>query len=305
MDKITKQLLEVVADLKDTPQGAYNIRVDGECAGRISTDSIQITSKENGRGIDIRIKAGTKGETCHIPVVVKNSGFHDRVLNDFFIGADSEVTIVAGCGIHNDGKNTAQHDGLHAFYIGKNAKVKYVEKHYGTGAGGGARILNPETVVELSEGSILEMETVQIEGVDSTVRITKAVLKDNAKLIIKEKLMTSGAQTVRTEFTVDLNGAGSAADVVSRSVAKGSSDQTFIAALHGNARCMGHIACDAIIMDSARVSAVPEILANSVDAQLVHEAAIGKIAGEQLIKLMSLGLTEKQAEKEIIQGFLK
>jgi Fe-S cluster assembly scaffold protein SufB len=273
--------------------------------GRQSTANIEIIPKAKGAGIEIKVKPNTKGEVCHIPVVVKNSGFADKVYNEFYIGEGADITIIAGCGIHNDGSHLTRHDGIHMLYLAKNSKVKYIEKHYGEGNGTGARVLNPETVLELSEGASLETETVQIEGVDSTNRITKAKLADGATLRVKEKLMTSGSQFARTEFTVDLNGAGSGADIVSRSVAKGKSVQEFFAASNGNNVCMGHCECDAIIMDGARVVAVPEIRANHVEAALVHEAAIGKIAGEQIIKLMSLGLTEQEAEQEIINGFLK
>lgn len=305
MDNITKKILKTVAGIKDTPEGAYNIRVDGQSAARASSANIEIRPRGNGTGIEIHVKPFTKNEMCHIPVVVKNSGLQDKVYNDFFIGEGADISIIAGCGIHNDGVHLTQHDGVHTFYLAKNSKVKYVEKHYGEGGGKGSRVLNPVTVLKLEEGSSLEMETVQIEGVDSTVRVTNAELSAGAKLIVKEKLMTSGTQVARTEFTVDLNGAGAGADVVSRAVAKGESKQEFISSIRGNARSSGHTECDAIIMDNARVTAVPQILANHVDAQLIHEAAIGKIAGEQIIKLMSLGLTEQEAEQEIINGFLK
>jgi len=304
LDAVTKKLLKTVAELDGTPEGAFNVRVDGQCAGRRSSPNISITPKTEGSGIDVRISDGTKGETCHIPVVVKNALF-DRVLNDFFVGEGCSVTIVAGCGIHNDGAEPAGHDGAHRFFIGKNSSVKYIEKHYGAGEGAGVKIFNPETRIELADGAVLEVETLQIGGVDSTRRVTYAQVGASAKLFVREKLMTGGAEYARTEFTVDLDGAGAAADVVSRSVAKGESSQEFFASLRGNNACAGHSECDAIIMDSARVSAVPEILANHADARLVHEAAIGKIAGEQLVKLMSLGLTEKEAEQEIINGFLK
>ncbi len=305
MDKITKDMLKTVADMDGTPEGAYNIRVDGKSVGRASSDRIGIRSKDDGTGIEIHIKPHTKGEACHIPVVVKDSGLSDKVYNEFYIGEGADVTIVAGCGIHNAGGHTSRHDGVHSFFVGRGARVKYVEKHYGTGGGNGSRVLNPETVVRMEEDSYMEMETVQIGGVDSTNRVTAAHLAAGAKLYVKEKLMTDGTQIARTAFSVDLDGAGSAADIVSRAVAKGGSRQEFISKMCGNAACAGHTECDAIIMDSARVTAVPEIFANHVDAALIHEAAIGKIAGEQIIKLMSLGLTEKEAEQEIIAGFLK
>lgn len=302
---VVQKILKTVADLSDTPQGAYNIRVDGKSIGRQSTQRIEIRPKENGQGIEIYVQPGTKGEFVHIPVVVDESGLSDVVTNDFFIGDGADVDIVAGCGIHNDGGHLSQHDGIHTFYVGKNAKVRYVEKHYGEGNGSGKRVLNPVTVVHLEEDGYLEMETVQIEGVDSTKRVTKADLKDRAQLVIREKLMTSGNQSATTEFEVDLNGIDSSANVISRSVAKDTSYQAFFSRIDGNNVCAGHSECDAIIMDHACVKALPEITANHVDASLIHEAAIGKIAGEQITKLMTLGLSREKAEAEIVRGFLK
>ena len=300
-----KSILKTVADIEGTPKGAYNIRVNGKSEGRASTENIRICSKENGQGIEIYVKPGTKGEFVHIPVVVEGSGFADMVYNDFYIGEGADVQIIAGCGIHNDGIHLSQHDGVHSFYLGKGSRVKYVERHYGEGNGAGERVLNPVTVLHLEEDSCLEMETVQIEGVDSTRRVTKGDLKDNAQLIIKEKLMTSGKQRATTKFEVSLDGEGSSVNLISRSVAKGHSYQEFLSKIDGNNDCAGHSECDAIIMDSGCVKAVPEITANHVDASLIHEAAIGKIAGEQLTKLMTLGLTREDAEREIINGFLK
>ena len=305
MNPVVKDILFKVADLTDIPAGAYNIRVDGQSIGRQSSENIEITSKEDVSGIDIRIRPGTKKETVYIPVVVKSSGLSDLVYNDFYIGEDCDVEIIAGCGIHNDGCNEARHDGIHTFYVGKNARVSYVEKHYGDGDGGGSRILNPVTQVFLDEGGYLEMETVQIEGVDSTVRVTRGKLRDNSTLIVRERLLTSGSQTARTEFEVELDGEGSKTNVISRSVAKGSSSQEFLSKINGNNACYGHSECDAIIMDNASVKAIPEISANHVEASLIHEAAIGKIAGEQLTKLMTLGLTRAEAETQIVNGFLK
>lgn len=298
-------ILKTIAGIADTPKGAYNIRVDGQGIGRQSTQNIEIVPKPEGKGIEIYVKPGTKGEFVHIPVVVDKSGFQDLVYNDFYIGDHSDVDIIAGCGIHNDGEHLSRHDGIHTFHVGKNAKVRYVEKHYGEGNGSGERVLNPITVVHMEKGSYLEMETVQIEGVDSTKRVTKADLKDDARLVIKEKIMTSGEQFAVTEFAVDLNGENSSAEVSSRSVAKGNSKQEFYSALNGNAECAGHSECDAIIMENGFVKSVPEITANDVNASLIHEAAIGKIAGEQITKLMTLGLSREEAESEIIKGFLK
>lgn len=305
MDQIQKELLAQVADLHEVPAGAYNIRANGVSAGRSTTANIDIVTKTDRDGIDIRIKPGTKKESVHIPVVLSQSGMTEMVYNDFYIGDDCDVTIIAGCGIHNSGEDMSKHDGLHQFFIGKNAKVRYVEKHYGSGDGKGERIMNPETAIHMDENSYFYMETVQIKGIDSTNRKTTADLAAGAKLEISEKLMTHGTQVAKTAFQVDLNGEGSSANVVSRSVARENSYQDFQAKICGNTACAGHSECDAIIMDNARVSATPELEANCIDAELIHEAAIGKIAGEQLIKLMTLGLTEAEAEEMIISGFLK
>ena len=305
MDEIQKSLLEEIAGLHEVPAGAYNIRANGSMAGRNTTANIDIVTKEDKKGIDIIIKPGTKNESIHIPVIISQSGLTEMVYNDFYIGEDSDVVIVAGCGIHNGGDKKSQHDGIHSFFVGKNAKVKYVEKHYGKGEGTGEKIMNPTTIIEIDEGGFMELETVQIKGVDSTDRVTKATLKDGAKLVVGEKLMTHGSQYARTAFEVDLNGEGSSAKVVSRSVAKDDSSQIFLAKINGNNKCAGHSECDAIIMDNAKISAVPEINANDLNAELIHEAAIGKIAGEQLIKLMTLGLTEEEAEAHIVNGFLR
>ncbi|MBR3824299.1 MAG: SufD family Fe-S cluster assembly protein [Lachnospiraceae bacterium] len=305
MDAIQKNLLEQIAGLHEVPAGAYNIRANGASVGRNTTAHIDIVTKEDKQGIDIIIKPGTKRESVHIPVVLSQSGLTEMVYNDFHIGDDCDVTIVAGCGIHNGGDQASKHDGIHSFFIGKNSHVKYVEKHYGSGDGKGERIMNPETIIHLAENSFMEMETVQIKGVDSTKRITTADLADGAKLIVTEKLMTHGSQYAETDFTVDLNGAGSSANIISRAVAKDDSKQLFLAKINGNNKCAGHSECDAIIMDNAKISAIPEITANHLDAELIHEAAIGKIAGEQIIKLMTLGLTEAEAEAQIINGFLK
>lgn len=305
MDSIEKNLLEQVADIHEVPEGAYNIRANGKLAGRNTTANIDIVTKDDKSGIDIIIKPGTKNESVHIPVVLSESGLKDMVYNDFHIGEDSDVTIVAGCGIHNCGVDTSQHDGIHTFYIGKNARLKYIEKHYGEGDGSGERILNPTTVIHVEEGGYFEMDSVQIKGVDSTKRVTEATLADKATLIVSEKIMTHNKQTAETYFTIDMDGEDSSANVMSRSVAKGESVQNFVSAINGNNRCMGHTECDAIIMDKSHVTAEPRLTANHIDASLIHEAAIGKIAGEQIIKLMTLGLTEQEAEEQIVNGFLK
>ena len=305
LDEIQKRLLAEVADLHAVPEGAYNIRSNSHAAGRQSTANIEITPKSDVPGIDIRIKPGTKNESVHIPVVLTESGLKEVVYNDFYIGEGADVVIVAGCGIDNCGNQDSQHDGVHRFFVGKNARIRYVEKHYGSGSGSGKRILNPGTEVYQDEGSIVEMEMVQIKGVDDTERTTSAELAAGAKLIVRERLMTHGDQRAISTYVVSLNGEGSSADVVSRSVAKDKSFQKFDAKIVGNAPCHGHTECDSIIMDGGRILAVPGLEANDLDAELVHEAAIGKIAGEQLVKLMTLGLTEQQAEEQIINGFLK
>ncbi len=305
LDEIQLRLLQEVADLHQVPEGAYNIRANGQSAGRQSTANIEITPKTEVSGLEIRIRPGTKNESVHIPVVMTQSGLTEVVYNDFFIGEGADVTIVAGCGIDNCGNQDAQHDGIHRFYVGRGARIRYVEKHYGSGDGAGKRILNPVTEVYQEEESTVEMEMVQIKGVDDTLRTTRAELAAGAKLVVRERLMTHGEQQAISVYEVKLNGEAASADVVSRSVARDDSFQKFDAKLVGNAACTGHTECDSIIMDRGRILAVPGLEANNVDAALVHEAAIGKIAGEQIIKLMTLGLTEQEAEEQIVNGFLK
>ena len=305
MDQIQKRLLEEVAGIHEIPEGAYSLRINGQLHGKNSSENIEIVRKEDKPGIDIYIKPGTKKESVHIPVILSQTGLKELVYNDFHVGEDCDVTIVAGCGIHNGGSETSEHSGVHSFYLAKNAKLKYIEKHYGEGDGNGKNVMNPHTHVELDEGAYMEMETAQIKGVDSTKRITTAKVSKNATLIVREKVMTHGVQFAETEFDVELNGENAGTHVVSRSVARDSSSQKFISRVKGNAKCSGHTECDAIIMDGATVIAIPEIMAVNPDASLIHEAAIGKIAGEQLIKLMTLGLTEKEAEEEIVNGFLR
>ena len=305
MDLIQKHLLEQVAGLHEVPEGAYNIRADGEKLGRNTTAGIDIISRTDRDGIDIIVKPGTVNESVHIPVLLSKSGLQESVYNDFHIGEGADVTIVAGCGIHNCGVDTSKHEGIHTFYLEKNARVRYVERHYGEGDGNGKNIMNPQTVVHLKEGAHMEMETTQIKGIDSTVRVTRGTVAAGASLEIYEKIMTHGEQYARTDFSVDMNGADSRVNLVSRSVAREKSRQEFFSVINGNAACPGHSECDAIIMDAACVTASPQLTANDIDANLIHEAAIGKIAGEQLIKLMTLGLDEKEAEEQIIGGFLK
>lgn len=305
IDAIQRRLLEEVAGLHEVPEGAYNIRANGQMEARNTTANIDIVSKTDVSGMDIRVKPGTKNESIHIPVVLSQSGMKETVYNDFFIGDDCDLIIVAGCGIDNCGGQDSEHDGIHRFYIGKNSKVKYVEKHYGSGDGKGKRILNPGTEVYMEEGSSMEMEMVQIKGVDSTIRNTLAELAAGARLVVHERLMTHGDQKAVSSYEVRMNGDDASADVVSRSVAKDHSYQKFDSRIIGNVPCSGHTECDAIIMDQAKILAIPQLEANHVDAALIHEAAIGKIAGEQIIKLMTLGLTEAEAEEQIINGFLK
>ncbi len=305
LDEIQMRLLKEVADLHSVPEGAYNIRSNSQSAGRQSTANIEIVPKQDVSGLEIRIKPGTRNESVHIPVVMTQSGLKEVVYNDFYIGEGADVVIVAGCGIDNCGNQDSQHDGIHRFFVGKGAHIKYVEKHYGSGDGKGKRILNPVTEVYQEEDSSVEMEMVQIKGVDDTNRTTLAELKAGARLVVRERLMTHGQQNAISTYTVHLNGENASADVVSRSVAKDQSYQKFDAKLVGNAACHGHTECDSIIMDQGRILAVPGLEANNVDAALVHEAAIGKIAGDQIIKLMTLGLTEQEAEEQIVNGFLK
>ncbi|MEE3333198.1 MAG: SufD family Fe-S cluster assembly protein [Ruminococcus sp.] len=304
LSKVQKFLLKEIADMSDIPQGAYNIRSDSQSIARQSTDNIDIIPKENASGIDIFIKPGTKGESVHIPVVMTQSGLKETVYNDFYIGENADVEIVAGCGIDNCGHGDSEHDGVHRFFVGKNSKIRYVEKHFGSGSGDGKRILNPVTEVYMEEDSYAEMEMVQIKGVDDTTRTTTADLKSGAKLVVRERLMTHNDQQAFSVYTINLNGDDSSADVVSRGVARDDSYQKLDMKIVGNASCKGHTECDSIIMDNGKILAVPALEANNVNASLVHEAAIGKIAGEQLIKLMTLGLTEAEAEEQIINGFL-
>ena len=305
MNDLTKHILKIVNEEFSKKGTAYNIRKDGKGIDRGCTENIRIESKTDKDGINIYVDPNTSEGYVHIPVVLTKSGLNDKVYNDFYIGENSHVVINAGCGIHNDAHKDSEHEGIHRFFVGKNSYVKYIEKHYGEGDGDGKRILNPRTEVYLEENATLEMDTAQIKGVSSADRKTKAVLKDNAKLVITERIMTHGEQNAKTMFDVKLNGKASSAKVTSRSVAKDNSSQQFISNVYGNNDCFAHVECDAIINDNAHVSSDPKIVANHIDARLVHEATIGKIAGEQLIKLMTLGLSKKKAEETIIKGFLK
>lgn len=304
MNKITEELLSQISDWNGSFKGAYNIREDGGCAGRQSSENIKLESKTDCPGLEIRIAPDTKGETVYIPACVTHGSVEDLVYNDFYVGENADVTIVAGCGVHTEGEEGARHNGIHRFYLDAGSHVKYIEKHIGTGGGTGLKSIDPVTSAQLKENSVLEMDTTQISGVDRAVRKTDAVLDAGARLIIKERILTEGLQTAETEFEVQLNGEGSGADIVSRAVARGSSRQAYVSTIVGNARCTGHSECDAIIDGDAVVDAAPKLSARSADASLIHEAAIGKIAGEQILKLRTLGLTEQEAEAQIIAGFL-
>lgn len=305
IDNVDKELLKEISGLETMPEGAYNIRKNGKGIERKVTENVNIVTKKDVSGIDIYVKENTKFEFIHIPVIITESGLKDVVYNDFYIGKNANVIIVAGCGIHNDHHKDSQHDGIHRFYLEEEARVRYIEKHYGEGNGDGKRILNPITEVFLKDGSSLEMESVQIKGVDSTIRETKGELGRNTNFVVTEKIMTHGNQYAKTIFDVQLNGENSSTHVTSRSVATDNSVQEFVSKIYGNEKCFSHSECDAIIKDNAKVTATPEVIANNVEANLIHEAAIGKIAGEQIIKLMTLGLTEEEAEQEIINGFLR
>lgn len=305
MKNVDEHMLQAVADLHSVPTGAYSIRKNGEGISKNSTENIIIEQKKDKPGIDIFIKPGTKNESVHIPVIITQTGIEETVYNDFFIGEEADVMIVAGCGIHNTGDKKSEHDGIHRFHIGKNAKIKYVEKHYGEGEGTGENVLNPVTEIKMEENSYCEMEMVQIRGVDSTVRETTADLEKGAKLLVLEKLMTHGKQYAKSNMVINLNGEESSAQIISRSVAKNDSEQIFYPRAVGNNVCRAHVQCDSIIMDDAKIRSIPEIAANHCDAQIVHEAAIGKINNDQLIKLQTFGLSEEEAEEVIIQGFLK
>ena len=304
LSPIDKDLLSEIANIHGMPNGAFNIRKDGQLVERHSSANIEIATKTDNPGIDITIAPGTKGETVFIPVIVTQSGLKDVVYNSFFVGEDCDITIIAGCGIHNSSHEASEHDGIHTFHLGKNSRVKYVEKHYGQGEGTGERILNPVTNVIMDEGSYCEMEMVQLRGVSSTVRDTNAELGAGAKLVLTEKLLTHDNQTAISNMKVELKGEDSSVQVISRSVAQDESTQVFNPLVVGSAACRGHVQCDAILMGRARVTAIPGIEAAHEDAQLVHEAAIGKIAGDQIIKLMTLGLTEEEAEEQILEDFL-
>ena len=306
MNEMDLNLLRAIADIEKVPQGAYNLRKNGELDERHNTANIQIETKADGKpGIDIHIQPGTKNESLHIPVILTQSGLKEMVYNDFYVGEDCDVTIVAGCGIHNSGCETSQHDGIHTFHVGKNARVRYIEKHYGEGEGPGERILNPQTEVYLDEGAYMELESTQIKGVDSTKRYTKIVCGKGAEVVVTEKLLTHGKQLAESEMDVMLDGEGATGRIISRSVAQDASTQVFYPRMVGNARCFGHVQCDSILMGEAKIKSIPAIIAEHPDAQLIHEAAIGRIAGDQLLKLMTLGLTEEEAEEKILNGFLR
>lgn len=304
MNKVDTRLLREIADLEGTPKGAYNIRKNGKLDSRGNTANIEIVTKEDKPGIDIHIKPGTKHQSVHIPVIITETGLDELVYNDFFVGPECDVVIVAGCGIHNDGDKSSQHDGVHTFHIGENSKVQYVEKHYGEGEGTGERIMNPQTIIYLEKGASIQLDTTQLRGVDSTKRYTKVVVKEGAEAIVNEKLLTHGKQKAESEMDVILAGEGASGRVISRSVAQDESEQIFYPRMIGDAAGFGHVQCDSILMGKAKIQSIPALTANHPDAQLIHEAAIGRIAGDQILKLMTLGLTEEEAEEEILNGFL-
>ena len=305
MNEVDKELLKEIADMHSVPQGSFNIRKNGESIARNSTKDIEIVSKKDKSGIDIIVKEGVKNKSVHIPVIITVGNLNDLVYNDFYIGKDADVLIVAGCGIHNPTDQKSQHDGIHTFHLEENCKVKYIEKHLGVGNGQGDKVLNPTTVVEMKDGSDFEMETIQLGGVSYSNRNTNAFLGNDTKLVIKEKILTSDKQKAITTFNVVLKGKNSSVEVVSRSVAKGKSRQKFVSNLKGQNECFGHVECDGIILDNAQIESVPKIVAQNINATLIHEAAIGKIAGDQLVKLQTLGLSEEEAQNQIIKGFLK
>ena len=305
MTEIEKSLLAQVADLHSVPEGAYNIRTDGKSSARNSTAQIQIVSQKDKDGIEIHIAPGTVKQSVHIPVILAESGLQETVYNDFFVGENSDVVIIAGCGIHNCGVQDSNHSGIHTFYVGKQSHVKYVEKHYGEGDGSGAKIMNPTTVVYLEEGARMELDMTQIRGIDSTDRKTEIHVGAGAEVVLTERLLTHGKQSAESHVDIFLEGDDSSARIVSRSVGQEDSVQTFFPCMTGNAKCFGHVQCDSIIMGNAKISSIPAIRANHIDAQLIHEAAIGRIAGDQLLKMMTLGLTEEEAEEQILKGFLK
>ena len=305
MNNITESLLKAVSDWNGDFKGAYNIRENGSCAGRLSSEHIKIENKPDGSGLEIRISPEAQQETVYIPACVTHGNITDIVYNDFYVGEGADVTIIAGCGVHTDNEGEAEHDGIHRFFLEKGAHVLYKEKHIGTGNGAGLKKINPVTEMELKEDAVMEMDTIQIGGVDLTKRSTKAVLKERARLIIHERILTDGEEQASTDFEVDMQGEDSGVDLISRSVAKDNSYQEYHSKIRGNCRCTGHSECDAILIGNGRVNAAPELFAGNIDASLIHEAAIGKIAGEQIIKLRTLGLTEEEAEKKIVEGFLR
>ncbi len=305
MNKVTEALLKKVSDWKGDFKGAYNIRENGQCAGRRSSENIRIENKTDGPGLVIHISSAAQGETVYIPACVTRGNVSDLVYNDFYVGEGADVTIVAGCGVHTDNEGEAEHDGIHRFFLEKGAHVLYREKHVGTGSGTGLKKINPVTDMELKENAVMEMDTIQLGGVDDTKRVTKAVLGEGARLVIHERILTDGEERANTDFEVSMDGEDSAVDLISRSVAKDNSYQEYHSRIKGNCRCTGHSECDAILIGNGKVNAAPELFAGDLDASLIHEAAIGKIAGEQIIKLRTLGLTEQEAEQKIVEGLLK
>ncbi len=305
MDKIDKSLLENITDLHSLTQSAYNIRKNGEVVARNCTDNIQIVPKQDKPGIDIHIASNLKNQSLHIPVIITEGNLHDLVYNDFYIGDNTEILIVAGCGLHNDTKESSSHQGIHQFFVGKNCLIRYVEKHLAQGNADTQKNLNPTTIIYLGQNSRFIMETTQLAGVNSSERVTEIELDDNATMEVKESILLQNTETSSSTFSVNLNGINSRLNLISRSVSKDNSNLDFISEVYGNNQCFGHIECDAIIVGNGTVSSTPALANLHPDANLSHEAVIGKIAGEQIIKLQTLGMTKEQAEEAIIKGFLK
>jgi len=305
LNALDKKLLKTVADLESLPKGAYNIRKNGKLLHRQVSANIDIESNADGSGIVVSIKPGTKNESVHIPVILSEAGLYDVVYNSFIIGEGADVTIIAGCGIHCGSSEQEGHAGIHDFSVGRKAHVSYVEKHFAMGEGSGRRILNPTTKIFLDEGAKAEMELTQIGGVDEANRLNEAELGPDSILLITERVLTDGVQKAVSTNNIVLKGEGCRANMISRSVMKGNSRQIFYATMTALNKCFGHIECDAIIMDKGSNETMPSLKAEHPDAELTHEASIGKIASDQLTKLMSLGLTYDQAVNRIIQGFLK
>jgi len=302
---MNKKLLSKITDYEIDKDTAHNIRENGVSISRYETSNIKIKNKGDKQGIDIFIEKNTIDEFVHIPVLINITDYEETVYNDFYVGDNSDITIVAGCGIHNDCETKSVHNGIHTFHIGKNATVKYIEKHYADGNMENNKFINTDTVINQEINSSFTIETAQISGIDFSKRNTIADLNKNCSLVIKETLMSDDKEKIETNFEIKLNGIDSKADIASKSVVRGNSSQKFISIVEGNTKCFAHVSCDAIIMEKGVVRSTPQIIANSSEAEISHEAVIGKIAGDQIKKLMTLGASEKEAENKILEGFLK